>query len=193
MKSLTLELFPSPVMVVDYEGEELEHLQASLAQVIANVELRDDLARHSVKTSYGQSVNDIVDKGMYQLLQCIDERVLAYQQAVGCRPRPMQVVESWVNEYQEGGYMSEHEHPGMTISGVYYYQADEAAGALWFRNPNPLMRNLHWPSQEMAHYQTLPVPAQEGRMVLFPSWMAHSVGTVQSTLKPKISISFNCR
>ena len=87
--------------------------------------------------------------------------------------------------------MSEHEHPGMTISGVYYHQADEQAGSLCFRNPNPLMLNCHWPGRDLEYYQTAPIPVVVGRMVLFPSWLAHSVSTVKSTDTHKISISFN--
>jgi len=193
MKPHLLELFPSPIMVVDYEGQELAFMQEQIAQALAQIKLEEDLARHAVKTSYGQGVNDILNHGLQQLGQTIDEAALLYQHKVGVKPKPMQIAESWVNEYGLGGYMSEHEHPGMTISGVYYYQADAQAGDLWFRNPNQLMLNCHWPSLELAHYQNIPIRAQEGRLVLFPSWLAHSVGTVKSTEKHKISISFNLR
>lgn len=193
MKPQLLELFPSPIMVVDYEGEELAFMQTQIAEALTHCELAEDSCRHRVKTSYGLGVNDIERLGLEQLKQSIDEAVLLYQHRVGVMPKPMQILESWVNEYQEGGYMSEHEHPGMTLSGVYYHQADDQAGDLWFRNPNPVMLNQLWPAQELAHYQNVPIPAQEGRLVLFPSWLAHSVGTVKSQTKSKISISFNLR
>jgi uncharacterized protein (TIGR02466 family) len=189
MKAQLLELFPSPIMVVNYGGEELDAISREIEGALASIELRQDDTRHRVQTSYSPGVsNDIVNHGLFQLGQSIEEALLLYQQRVGVKPQPLKLVESWVNEYHEGGYMSEHEHPGNVVSGVYYHQADEHAGSLCFRNPNPLMLNCHWPGRDIEYYQTAPIPAETGRLVLFPSWMAHAVSTVKSH---KISISFN--
>ena len=192
MKPQLLELLPSPIMVIDYEGEELAIIAQEIQAALGSIELKLDDTRHQVRTSYSAGVsNDIETHGLFQLKQCIEEAHLLYQQRVGAKPQILKLVESWVNEYGLGGYMSEHEHPGMTISGVYYHQADELAGSLCFRNPNPLMLNCHWPARELEYYQTAPIPVVAGRLVIFPSWMAHSVSTIKSTDKHKISISFN--
>ena len=189
MKPQLLELFPSPVMVIDYEGEELTTISREIELALAHIELKLDDTRHQVRTSYrAGACNDIMTHGMFQLLQCLEEAQLLYQQRVGVKPQMLKLAESWVNDYGVGGYMSEHEHPGMTISGVYYHQADDQAGSLCFRNPNALMLNCHWPARELEYLQTAPIPAVKGRLVMFPSWMAHSVSTVKSH---KISISFN--
>ena len=192
MKPQLLELFPSPIMVVDYGGEELAAITREIEGALTAIELRRDDTRHCVRTSYCAGVsNDILDHGLFQLGQSIEESLLLYQERVGVKPLALKLVESWVNEYAHGGYMSEHEHPGNVISGVYYHQADEHAGSLCFRNPNPLMLNCHWPGRELEYYQTAPIPAVTGRLVLFPSWMSHSVSTVRSAKQHKISISFN--
>ena len=189
MKPQLLELFPSPIMVFDYEGEELITISREIKLALAHIELKLDDTRHQVRTSYrAGACNDIMTHGMFQLLQCLEEAQLLYQQRVGVKPQMLKLAESWVNDYGVGGYMSEHEHPGMTISGVYYHQADDQAGSLCFRNPNALMLNCHWPARELEYLQTAPIPAVKGRLVMFPSWMAHSVSTVKSH---KISISFN--
>jgi len=192
MNAQLLELFPSPIMVVDYAGEELAIIAQEIQAALGRIELKLDDTRHQVRTSYSAGAsNDIETHGLFQLKQCLEEAHLLYQQRVGVKPRVLKLVESWVNEYGLGGYMSEHEHPGMTISGVYYHQADELSGSLCFRNPNPLMLNCHWPARELEYYQTAPIPVVAGRLVMFPSWMAHSVSTIKSTDKHKISISFN--
>ena len=192
MKPQLIELFPSPIMVVDYAGEELATITREIEGALVSIDFKLDDTRHQVRTSYraGES-NDIMTHGLFQLKQCIEEAHLLYQQRVGVKPQVLKLTESWVNEYSLGGYMSEHEHPGMTISGVYYHQADELAGSLCFRNPNALMLNCHWPARELEYYQTAPIPVVPGRMVLFPSWMAHAVSTIKSDKVKKISISFN--
>ena len=179
-------------MVIDYEGEELETITREIDQALYNIKLNLDDTRHQVRTSYSAGAsNDIETHGLFQLKQCIEEAQILYQQRVGVKPQILKLAESWVNEYGLGGYMSEHEHPGMIISGVYYHRADELSGSLCFRNPNSLMLNCHWPGRDLEYYQTAPVPVVAGRMVLFPSWMAHSVSTVKSLKVKKISISFN--
>jgi uncharacterized protein (TIGR02466 family) len=179
-------------MVIDYEGEELAIITREIEAALGSIELKLDDTRHQVRTSYsaGES-NDIETHGLFQLKQCLEEAHLLYQQRVGVKPQILKLAESWVNEYGLGGYMSDHEHPGMIISGVYYHQADELAGSLCFRNPNPLMLNCHWPARELEYYQTAPIPVVPGRLVIFPSWLAHSVSTIKSTDTHKISISFN--
>jgi len=192
MNPQLIELFPSPIMVIDYEGEELETITREIDQALYNIKLNLDDTRHQVRTSYSAGAsNDIETHGLFQLKQCIEEAQILYQQRVGVKPQILKLAESWVNEYGLGGYMSEHEHPGMIISGVYYHRADELSGSLCFRNPNSLMLNCHWPGRDLEYYQTAPVPVVAGRMVLFPSWMAHSVSTVKSLKVKKISISFN--
>jgi uncharacterized protein (TIGR02466 family) len=177
-------------MVVDYQGPELAMIQEEIDLSLAKIELKIDDTRHMVKTSYGLGINDIITHNLYQLRQSIDESLLNYQQQTTGKATPLRIVESWVNEYGPGGYMSDHEHPGNIISGVYYHKADAECGALIFRNPNLLMLNCHWPGHDLEHFQTVPIPVQEGRLILFPSWMAHSVSTIKST-RGKTSISFN--
>lgn len=190
MNAQTIPLFPNPILVMDFEGTELDMISEEIDAALTKIDLPVDGSRHMVKTSYAPAVNNIMEHNLVQLRQSIDEAVLKYTQDVTGEMQPMKICESWVNHYDLGGYMSEHEHPGNRISGVYYHQAGEHSGCLWFRNPNPLMLNLHWPGAEQDHYRNVPVEAKTGRLVLFPSWMPHSVSTVMSA-QGKISISFN--
>lgn len=190
MNAQTIPLFPSPILVMDYSGSELALIQEEIHSALPKIDLPEDTSRHRVKTSYGISVNNIIEHDLFQLKQSIDEAVLKYTADVTGEMQPMRIVESWFNCYELGGYMSEHEHPGNIVSGVYYHKADESCGCLWFRNPNLLMLNGHWPGPSVDHYRNVPVEAKTGRLVLFPSWMAHSVSTVMSA-KGKTSISFN--
>jgi uncharacterized protein (TIGR02466 family) len=190
MNAQTIPLFPNPILVMDFQGPELAMITEEIEGAMPKINMVVDGSRHMVKTSYGVAINDILEHGLFQLKQSIDEAVIKYTQDVTGEMQPMKICESWFNEYRQGGYMSEHEHPGNTVSGVYYHKADEESGNLWFRNPNTLMLNGHWPGTLVEHYKNVPVQAKKGRLVLFPSWMPHSVSTVKSA-NSKISISFN--
>ena len=54
---------------------------------------------------------------------------------------------------------------------------------------NPVILNKLWPA-DVEGMEIVEIPPQPGRLVMFPSWMTHSVNRVENT---KTSISFNMR
>lgn len=181
-------LFPVDILVHDVSPEEQQWIREQVEPWLATADLRVDQTRHMVKTTYDpQGVNDIRDHRLQALQNVLTEQLSAYLRHFTSTD-PASLCESWLNVYEQGGYMSDHEHPGCKISGVYYYQAEPGSGDLYFRNPNPLMLNHIWPGNVRTELASDCVPAQTGRLVMFPSWLVHSVGTCVST---KISISFN--
>lgn len=189
---MLINLFPSPIYIHHIQGTELEMVTQQIDQALAQSSDKSikDQHRHSVTTNYHQKQNWIIEQQLSGLIQNITEAVWQYQERIGQRePMPLDMLESWYNIYSEGGYMSEHEHPSAVISGVYYHRANpEHGGSLWFRNPNIAQRLNNWPAMCLSEYLEDSVPAETGRLVLFPGWLTHSVGTVSSE---KISISFN--
>ena len=187
-----IELFASPIYVHHIQGTELEMITQEIDRAIAASKdsALIDQRRHNVITNYHDRPNWIIEQQLSGITQMITEALWQYQEQLGLKePMKLDMIDSWYNIYSQGGYMSEHEHPGTMISGVYYHRAEpECGGSLWFRNPNFSQRLNLWPSNLLEEYLEAEVPAQTGRLVLFPSWLSHSVGTVNTE---KISISFN--
>jgi uncharacterized protein (TIGR02466 family) len=102
---------------------------------------------------------------------------------------PWNLCDSWFNWYGEGDFMFEHLHPERRISGCYYYQTTGADGELKFKNPNPLMQMKQWPADALRD-QDYRVEPRIGRLVLFPSWLAHRV-SINTSKQTRISIAFN--
>jgi uncharacterized protein (TIGR02466 family) len=188
---MLLEMFPSPIWVRDLAGLELEWIDQQIDQGLGRTVLSKDTQRHWVETNYHQRANWIESQHQQALKQLIEENSLGFQHEVGDpEPRNYWIAASWVNRYEFGGYMSDHEHPGFVISGVYFHRADpKQGGSLCFRNPSMMPRMGEWPGSRIAEYQQIEIEAQTGRLVLFPSWLTHSVATVKGG--EKISISFN--
>ena len=85
--------------------------------------------------------------------------------------------EFWFNSAKAGELTGIHNHNSeATISGVFYLQVPEKSGNLFFQN-------------DKNH--TLEIPAEKGKLVLFPAWLNHYVPENQSRAK-RISLSFNC-
>jgi len=109
-------------------------------------------------------------------------------------------IAAWANINEEGDYNMIHNHSGGVWSGVYYVDAgtpDPAhpfSGILTFHSPtlaSLTLDNLRAP-QQLRHlfrseYSMIP---KNGLMLLFPSWLAHSVHPYFGST-PRISISWD--
>ncbi|HLL32095.1 MAG TPA: TIGR02466 family protein [Allosphingosinicella sp.] len=89
------------------------------------------------------------------------------------------VLEAWANVSERGGANQLHAHPGCFWSAVYYVRVDPGGGGeLILHDPRvpamhmhaPMLRFRHAGAEAMVH--TTP---QAGMLVLFPSWLNHSV------------------
>jgi uncharacterized protein (TIGR02466 family) len=85
-----------------------------------------------------------------------------------------------------------HNHPNSILSGVYYLQAPENCGGIFFSDPRPASRMLNPPLIDFNVWTLLNVSykAHVGTMILFPSWLLHGVEMNMSE-EVRISISFN--
>lgn len=85
--------------------------------------------------------------------------------------------EFWFNSAETGESTSEHNHnKDALISGVLYLQVPGNSGNLFFKK---------------GKSHELEVPAEKGKLVLFPSQLDHYVPENQSR-SDRISLSFNC-
>lgn len=190
MNRLLLNLFPSPVFVFDLDGQELDWITQDIDRAELDLARHLDQGRHAVETNYDLAgKNWLIELGLQGLADHIHQCQLDYFAELHAPPQSLKIVESWFNWYSAGGHMGDHEHPGCVISGVYYHRVGPNSGDLCFRNPNPVILNRLWPSV-IEGMETVEIPPQPGRLVMFPSWMTHSVNTVRSQ---KTSISFNMR
>ena len=87
-----------------------------------------------------------------------------------------------------------HQHGNSTISGAYYVRAPERAGDIIFYDPRPAPVYSH-PNVEtpnLLNAQVNGIKPKEGALVLFPSYLDHSVNENLSN-RERIVISFNIR
>jgi len=99
-----------------------------------------------------------------------------------------------------GSFNRSHIHPGSMWSGVYYVAAPENAGSIEFTEPRTqnLMSSPNYipnktrPVECWGKVQFDPTP---GKMIVFPSWLYHSVNPNLSSLEgedaERVIISFN--
>ena len=100
----------------------------------------------------------------------------------------------WANINPPGSMNMPHVHPNSLFSGVYYIKSQPQSGRLKIYDPRPgiqtnmPVRKPGNPGRDMWRDASLdPVI---GRIIMFPSWLWHSVEENQSN-DVRISVSFN--
>ena len=102
----------------------------------------------------------------------------------------LSITGCWANVQRRNSTFRMHSHPNNFLSGVYYVRAPKDSGCLVFRKRVlgeivPLFKVAN-PLNEVTHARQ----PEEGMMLLFPSWLEHSVERNKSDAL-RISISFN--
>jgi len=89
-----------------------------------------------------------------------------------------------------------HIHPNCLLSGIFYVNSPKGCAVTTFYNPNPAQEVLR-PNYTSPHRYTDKsrwIDSQQGRMVIFPSWLPHSVEEGLEQEDPndeRIALAFN--
>ena len=98
----------------------------------------------------------------------------------------------WININRYGDYNTVHNHRGAILSGVFYIDVpDENMGNINFFRDDDI--NYYLPPLEKYNNFTgekATYTPKSGRVLIFPSWLRHSVDGSKSE-KQRISMSFN--
>lgn len=104
----------------------------------------------------------------------------------------LEITNLWAN-VNFGHYAHHnHHHPNNHVSGVYYAKAAAGAGDILFYDPRPQAHLMEpdvatfTPANSAKHRFT----PEEGLMLLFPSWLEHSVEPNLSG-EERVSLAFN--
>ena len=103
-----------------------------------------------------------------------------------------EITGAWANINPKGGIHPSHNHPNNYLSGVYYVRLPAGSNAIQFHDPRPQLLQI---TPRVKNYNVhnsiiTNVQAQAGQMILFPSWLVHSVLANPSD-ELRVSISFN--
>jgi uncharacterized protein (TIGR02466 family) len=103
----------------------------------------------------------------------------------------LKITSCWANIYGERDAQEPHIHANNIFSGIYYAQAPEGSSGVVFHSPlADVMLNPPYTEINSLNHQAIGFDAVPGRMVIFRSWLRHSVKTNRSK-GDRISIAFN--
>lgn len=190
------QLFPVGVQISEIPGA--AQLNRDL---IADMEKVRKSVPNNRPDSWSCSVYTTISSGhdlfQYDSVKKLRDHIMsegnAFADAYGLERRkfPLRLQDCWVNVYEKGDGQEVHNHANSVVSGIYYVAAPEGSGELMFHSP--MADNMYEPPKSDLNPMNTPTTTltpQAGMMILFRSWLRHSV--MPSTGKgPRISIAFN--
>ena len=101
------------------------------------------------------------------------------------------ITQSWTNLNNKGNMHGQHSHANSLISGVYYFQACED-DCIMFYHPWRSSLQLLVHTENFGRYNAMSwrVPVKTGDLILFPSWLQHSVPKKEHS-GARMSLAFN--
>lgn len=164
--------------------------------------LKDRTNQRSVPSSHTISAdNYILNHAEYDVLKkWIIGRTTEFMRLVLCIDSDALITQSWVNKNSPGQYTHTHPHQNSFVSGVLYLYVPDGNALIVFHKrpagsdghfilepkwyPNDGGRDFTYADKEYK------MPVSAGELVLFPSWLLHSVPTNKTTFD-RWSLAFN--
>ena len=100
----------------------------------------------------------------------------------------------WAIINEQGAWNQKHHHSNNDLSAAYYVCANEGCGDIVFYDPRPgpVFRHPIAKSPNILNASVNSIKPEEGMLVLFPSYLEHSV-TPNLSDKKRVVISFNIK
>ena len=191
--------FPTPIWRFDFA--DFEQTNSALRAELANL----DWARLDAENeqAFG-SLHSFREDRFFPIEEVPSMQVILEYFMTGCheiaRERKWDLRESelrlgnfWVHATRPGDVTQSHTHKPAVLSGVYYLDKAENSGDLVFVDVNQFhdYEPAALPGEvDPISTPQIIVPATEGTMIVFPSWLPHKVPKNESD-RDRVSVSFN--
>jgi uncharacterized protein (TIGR02466 family) len=183
-------LFPTPL----FSFQLLEHTEMDqvLLSLIYQLKSQDGGMTASNVLGWHSRGNLFEVPAVHPFRELVTAAIAECANALGYNQVPIRPANCWANVNPKYASNKIHDHANCLFSGVYYLKAPENCGNLMFYDPREA-RTFYKPAvKEFTTYTADAVAhaAQEGVLLIFPSWLKHGVEPNLSDTD-RISISFN--
>ncbi|MDX1561971.1 MAG: TIGR02466 family protein [Gammaproteobacteria bacterium] len=193
--------FGVPILVQDVEPAIRDSIEAKVAAYLASDEAKRDVEpapEESVATSYYKPQRSVVaDAGLDELADAVRAAAQTFlEKTLGLASRRLEIERAWINVFEPGAQEAQHTHDGSLLSCSYYVEAPENCGCIEFPDPIGERRGYREFTQtagkNLMTRREIAIAPQPGRLVMFESWLAHSVQCNKSNAR-RVSIALNLR
>ena len=186
-------LFPTPVWTLQLDNYKL--VNEEMYDYIKKNQINDQkgITKSNIKGWHSKNFNlqDTEPKKFINVILPSIEKVMIDMNWDRER-QTIKISNMWTIINTGGSTNSKHQHGNCTISGAYYVRAPKNCGDIVFYDPRPAPV-FYYPSAKASNFlnaQVNGITPKEGALILFPSYLDHSVNENLSN-EERIVISFN--
>jgi len=185
MKHEIMGILPIPVYKTERELNISESESEEIKSIIEEG-VHDRLGNLRSDNSY------IFDNKLKKIKEFCDQHIKIYAKEIIDPKKELNfyITQSWLNITKPGGSHFRHWHPNSIISGVFYVSTVEDDTICFFKDRDLKVMQIE---SNVNAYNThvWGVSVNNNTLVLFPSWLEHSVERNEKASSDRISISFN--
>lgn len=175
-------LFPTPI----FKFKIIENINDDLNGCIRGMKFRQTGLKQTVGNLHVQKEFEVFcNLALQNARKALDTWGLKYED--------IQITNCWANVYSKNEAIQLHSHPNCFLSGVYYVKIPHGSSPIFFMDPRiPFMQRIVTNNAKITPYNSTIqwIPAEEGLMLLWPSWLQHYTQPHGDT-RERVSISFN--
>ena len=188
-------LFPTPVWTINLDN--YEEINEQMYNYIKSNQTNDEvgISKSNVKGWHSKDFN-LSEKDPQNFITFILPAIEKVMNDMGWDKEKQiaKISNMWAIINTGGAANLRHQHGNSTISGAYYVKAPNNCGDIVFYDPRPAPI-YSYPNVNKVNFlnaQVNGISPKEGALILFPSFLDHSVNENKSN-KERIVISFNIK
>ena len=189
------KLFPTPIF--HFKLQNYQELNIELENYILNLKKKDKDGQK--KSNYGgwhspffDQKNDNASKKFDVIIQNFLKKIFTDEMGWKYNPDKAKIISMWSIINKKGSFNIQHNHPNAYLSASYYVKVPKNSGNIKFFDPKE-QKNIRYP--KIKNYTDISaviaeITPEEGDLLIFPSYLYHSVGENLSE-NDRIIVSFN--
>ena len=189
------KLFPSPVF--QYKIDKFTKINSELENYIFNLKKKDEKGQKKSNVGGWHSPffdleNDSTPKKFVKIIQEFLEKVITNEMGWKYVANKVKIIAMWSIINKKNSFNIKHNHPNSYLSAAYYVKVPKNSGNISFYDPKE-QKNIRFPKTKKFTEISAVVSSmepEEGDLLLFPSYLYHSVSENLSD-NDRIIISFN--
>ncbi len=193
-KISVISLFPTPVVVTNIDRDfTKDELQLFLTDIPMwkDEKLRALNYRSKEHYLFDSHVDILGDIKKF----CEDylKQYLEHIEGVDTNLAGLRITQSWLNKTKPGESHHMHYHPNSYLSGVLYITCLPNDSINFENRSYEMFNNIKFPTPKITMWNANGISQNvtEGDLVLFPSWIPHSVNRNETKNRERISFAFN--
>ena len=189
------KLFPTPVF--HFRVENYQKLNTELENYILNLRKKDEKGQKKSNAGGWHSHNfdlnnDNTAKKFAKIFEEFYKKVIINEMGWKYDSNKVKMDAMWSIINKKGSFNIQHNHPNAYLSSAYYVRYPEKSGSIKFFDPRE-QKNIRYP--KIKNYTDISaviteITPKEGDLLIFPSYLYHSVGENLSE-DDRIIVSFN--